>query len=451
MLPRLLSLFLLLAPEVSPQSYSPELPPGVLLLSRIKARVKRQFLHMPEYTCLETLDRFHKPSGRKAVEKQLDTVRIEVLFAGNREFYDSPGGHDFKESDAAKFISSGMIGDGMFAGHLKNIFVDDHGLFEYRGEEDLDGRRAARFDFRVPSLQSAYVVAVSGARANVSMVGKFWANPVTYDLVRIKIDAAEIPPILQTTRIVTTVDYAPTRIGADETLLAQTGDLLMVRESGEVAYDRFDFTHCRAYHADSTISFDDPGPGAPAGAASGVGAKPQPAAQAIPAGLNVVIALTVPLTDDAAVGDPVEGKIVGSVAGRGGAAIVQDGALVHGRVRQLEKSSDFGGYFSIGLEFTDIDAGGMPLRFFAELQSADSISGLEWNLATRGASAATPGKQSPIGLLFPNSLPSDSEAERQTAEHIRPPDLPGVGSFFMRGAHFEIPAAFRMIWKTRAM
>jgi hypothetical protein len=427
MLFRVLVLCLLFTPEVRLQSLSPELPPGVLLLSRIKARVKRQFVHMPEFTCLETLDRFHKLGGRKAVEKQLDTVRLEVLFAGKEEFFDSPGGRNFRESDPSKFIAAGMIGNGLFASHLKSIFVDDNGLFNYRGEEDLNGRRAARFDFHVPSLQDNYVISVPGARASVGVAGTFWADPVTYDLIRLTIDPDEIPPILQTSKIVTTVDYALTRIGVDNALLAQTGTMLLVRESGETAFDRFEFTHCRAYQVQSTLSFDDPGL-VPAGGARE--ATPHPPAQAIPAGLSVTIALTAPLTDRAVVGELVEGKVAGNVMARG-VIVIPDGSLVHGRVRRLERFSESGGYFSVGLEFTDIDAGGAPLRFFADLQSVDEIATLERTFVN---------DHTQLGPM----------SQVRSIDRITMQELPGVGSFFMRGAHFEIPAGFRMIW-TREM
>jgi hypothetical protein len=428
MLWRALVLCLVFTPEVRLQSLSPDLPPGVLLLSRIKARVIRQFVHMPEFTCLETLDRFHKPGGRKAVEKQLDTVRLEVLFAGKEEFFDSPGGRNFRESDPSKFIAAGMIGNGMFASHLKSIFVDDNGLFKYRGEEDLNGRRAARFDFHVPSLQDDYVISVPGARASVGVAGTFWADPVTYDLIRLTIDPDEIPPLLQTSQIVTTVDYAPTRIGADDALLAQTGTILLVRESGETAFDRFEFTHCRAYQAQSTLSFDDPVL-VPAGGAAA--ATPHPPVQAIPAGLSVTIALTAPVTDSVMVGELIEGKVAGNVAARG-VVVIPDGSLVHGRVRRLERFSESGGYFSIGLEFTDIDVGGTPLRFFADLQNVDETPALERALVS---------EQTQLGAM----------SQLRSIDRITMPELPGVGSFFMRGVHFEIPAGFRMIWKTREM
>jgi hypothetical protein len=368
------------------------------------------------------------------------------LLAGNQEFFDSPGGRSFKEADPGKFITHGMIGNGMFASDVKSIFVDGNGLFQYRGEEEFEGRRAARFDFRVPSLQHTFTVTVSGATDTVGMAGTFWADPKTYDLIRLEIDAVDIPPILRTSKIVITVDYALTRLGETQTLLPQNGQMLMVRDSGATSYDRFDFTHCRAYQAESAIRFDEPGANAPAVVSATP--KTQRTPQTIPPGLAVRIALSAPLTDQAAVGDLVEGRITGDVVSKG-AVIVPDGSIVHGRVRELERSADFGDFYSIGLEFTDIDASGSPLRFFADLENADPIAGFEWQM-TKDKPSASQERQAqtvptPRGAYFDPGITLD------VTERLVHPDLPGVGSFFMRGEHFTIPAGFHMVWKTRAM
>lgn len=393
-----------------------ELPPGVLLLSRIKAHVKSQVAHMPQYTCLETLERFHKGNEKKAVEKKLDTVRLEVLFAGGKEFFASPGAHDFKDEDPGQYISSGMIGTGMFAGHLQTLFVDDNGTFDFRGEEDFHGRRSARFDFHVPLLRSGYTVAVPGARAHVAMKGTFWADPVTYDLIHLEIYADEMPPVLQTAEVLTTVDFERTRIGEEEVMLAQAGAITMVREYGQRSLDRFDFTHCREYRAESSINFGDADPSEPAASAPNT----QATVESLPAGLSVTISLNAPLTERSIVGELIEGKVVGNVVSRG-AVVIPDGAVVHGRIRRLETPPDLPGYRAIGLEFTAIDKPGASLRFFADLQSA-------------GGQALS----APV-------------TENHIVERSAAPDLPGVGTFFQRGDRFTLPAGFRMIWKTRAM
>jgi hypothetical protein len=75
----------LLAPfTAAPQ----DLPPGVLLVSRVKARVKEQMAHMPQYTCLETFERSRKRAGPKGELTSQDAVRLEVLFTGKKEFFD---------------------------------------------------------------------------------------------------------------------------------------------------------------------------------------------------------------------------------------------------------------------------------------------------------------------------------------------------------------------------
>lgn len=442
-------LFLALAAPLCAQSLSPELPPGVLLGARIRARVKQRFGRLPEYTCLETLDRFS--GARKKPDKQLDTVRLEVLFAGSQEFFDSPGGHNFKESNPAKFIVSGFIGDGMFASYLEDIFINGNGIFQYRGDDDLDGRRATRFDFRVPSLQGGTTVHVPGARATVGLAGTFWADPATYDLIRLRIDAVDIPPILQISQMTTTIEYAPARIGGGEILLPQSGDMLMLRESGELNYNRFDFTHCREYHAESAVSFDDGAP-APTAALSKASRAPESAEQSLPAGLTVTIALTAPITERSAVGDMVEGKVAGNVSARGGNILIADGTAVHGRIRQIERAPEVGDYFSIGLEFTDIDAAPSPFRFFADFVSSDSIPGLEHEIVKRNSTAGPPPAMPPPSqVLLPGWHPESAPAGVTSEYHFQHPELPGVGFFFLNGPHFTLPAGFRMAWKTRAM
>jgi hypothetical protein len=254
------------------------------------------------------------------------------------------------------------------------------------------------------------------------MKGTFWPTSVTYDLIHLEIYADEIPPVLQTAEVLTTVDFERTQIGAEEVMLAQGGTLTMVREYGQRSFDRFDFTHCRAYRAESSISFGDAGSAAPASTE----AKPRATLEPLPAGLAVTIALSSPLTERSNVGEIVEGKIVGNVTVRG-AVVIPDGAVIHGRLRRLETPPMLPGYHAVGLEFTDIEMRGGALRFFADLQSADAVPGLEWKpLVNAGQGSAI-------------------------IERVVPPDLPGVGTFFLRGDRFTLPAGFRMVWKTRAM
>jgi len=415
MISRGLIICVLLAPLAAPQ----DLPPGVLLVSKVKARVKQQMAHMPQYTCLETFERSHKFAGPKTTLMPQDTVRLEVLFTGAKEFFDSPGGRDFKEENPGVFVGSGVIGNGMFAGHLQALFVNDQGLFTYRGEEPWAGRRAAKWDFRVPILQSRYTLNMPKGSAVVASKGSFWADPDTFDLIRLEVHADEIPPDLEVSDVITTMEYAPTLIGRDDVLLPQTGELRLLATSGEESLARFEFTHCRSFQADASVSFTEPDSlAAPANAtpAPNRAAAPLGSGPPLPPGLTVNIALASAVTDRAGVGELIEGRVAGNVIFQG-KTVIPDGAAVHGRIRRMEHSTETGGYFTVGFEFTDIETGGLSTRFFANLESAAPLPGSDWNLSSG------------------NRLPA----------------LPGVGTFFVRAAHFEIPKGWKMVWKTQAL
>src|SRR5579872_3270782 len=127
--------FILAALTFARTAIPQELPPGVLLLSRIKAHMADKFERLPDYTCLETVRRFYKPAEGKANLKFLDTVRLEILYSRHRDFYASPGERQFQGADAASFIGSGMIASGFVTLALSNALLAGGSLLTYRGEE----------------------------------------------------------------------------------------------------------------------------------------------------------------------------------------------------------------------------------------------------------------------------------------------------------------------------
>src|SRR5580765_1594238 len=73
-----------------PALFADDLPPGVLLLSRIKRHVREDLGRLPDYTYLQTAQRYHGPADKPAAQSR-DVVRLEVLYAGDKEMYGAPG------------------------------------------------------------------------------------------------------------------------------------------------------------------------------------------------------------------------------------------------------------------------------------------------------------------------------------------------------------------------
>src|SRR5262249_43071237 len=160
-----------------------------------------------------------------------------------------------------------------------------------------------------------------------------------------------------------------TRIGAADIMLPQLAQVLMVQTSGDESLNSMEFTHCRSFRAESSITF-----GAPSPATAEAGAAPTPVAVAkpakpvtIPDGQSIAVTLARAITNADAVGSLIDGKVSANVVLKG-ETLIPAGAAIHGRIRRLEHSTDHGEYFTIGIEFTEIEWPEGRARFFAELQ-----------------------------------------------------------------------------------
>jgi len=101
-------------------------------LKAIKQRMTQNLARIPNYTCLEVAE-----------------VRSEELYA-------RAGDHEFRKRDPRALVGTGLIANGLFSLFTHDIFQTDVAVFQPRGEEEIEGRLALRFDFRVPAGKADY-------------------------------------------------------------------------------------------------------------------------------------------------------------------------------------------------------------------------------------------------------------------------------------------------------
>ena len=58
-----------------------------------------------------------------------------------------------------------------------------------RAKNRFAGRSLARYDYRVPVNQSGHTITLSEGTGTVGSKGSFWADPATYEIVRISVEA----------------------------------------------------------------------------------------------------------------------------------------------------------------------------------------------------------------------------------------------------------------------
>ncbi len=406
-----------------------EVPRELLALARIKQRMAQNLSRMPDYTCLETIERFRSVPRSEAL-KLVDTLRLEVAHVGIKELYSWPGAQRFEDRDVAEIVGGGLISSGDFALHARSVFVGTAPMFTYRGEEDLKGRRAVRYDYRIPYMWSGYMLRVAGSEAKVGSSGSFWADADTLELIRLEVHADEIPPDLPVASAVTQIEYGRVRIGASDVLLPQRAELVMTDTAGQQMRNRIEFTHCRQYQSEVVLSFE------PEKAPRTVTAAPaeQITEIKLPVGLPVPVELAAPIdSENALVGDLITAKVRADVKQDGRVVVPRDARLT-GRIRRLEKYSTPVKHFIVALEFRELTFADKRARFLGELEEIGPLAGLSRQLSLSNERT--------------QSLGTD-RVVTTTRESVTTGELPGVGTFYMRGNRFRLPPGLRMVWKTK--
>jgi hypothetical protein len=408
-----------------------DLPPEVLLLSRVRTHVTGELQRLPNISCLETVRREYQPP--KGALRLLDTVRLEVLANGQKELFAFPGERNFSEQHPATYASRGLFGDGLFGHYLKNVF-SGNGSNQYKGEEGIAGHRLARFDYRLPVLWSGQTITLPEGSGKVGFHGSYWVDPLTYDVTRLELNADDIPPTLPIAELAISINYARTRLGGNvAALLPESADIRLVKYSGEIKLNRVEFTNCHVFGAESTISFDASSSplGNPRPEVAAARNSPQP----LPGGLEIAVKLRTPISSETAVGASIDGVVADKVRPRQGEVAIAAGSPVHGRIRRLERNTSPSPHFIVSLEFTEVELGGVPYRFYADLQRAGATVAV-------GQTSLAPSRTDYSGLQSAGQDPSPRYIVLWSG-------LPGIGEFIVKGSKLNLPQGFRTVWQTR--
>ncbi|MFN7992281.1 MAG: hypothetical protein U0Q18_01685 [Bryobacteraceae bacterium] len=348
------------------------------LLAKISDQVKQNLEHLPNYVCLETIQRTRRIKAGGSLEP-LDTLRIEVGVSGRREMYSWPGSKAFDQRELGDMVARGMVGTGNFALLPEHVFLASVAQFEYKGEQEIAGRKALRFDYEVTEDASSYKLRAPPHEAIVGFRGSVWADRETLDLIRLEAVAGEIPTELGLSEARMAMDYGRIPIGGGSFLLPASSDLVMTTLDGEQTRNLSNFTSCRQFQTESQVSFE------------GSSEAPRPPQTAVPTGVTALagaagldlppgISLELSLDDDidlqnAEIGGPVRATLARALK-NGESILAPEGARVAGRLVRLERESQPFEHYIVGLEFDTLQFSGGTARFMATLQDASSAPGL---------------------------------------------------------------------------
>jgi hypothetical protein len=286
-----------------------------VLVNRIREHMREYIGHLPDYTCRITLERYRRPKPRARFDLS-DRLRLEVAYTGGQELYSWPDDDRFEAGIEDLLPGHGMVSNGSYALHVRNLFLRDVAEFSAPHDEKCEDRPCVRLDFQIPAVRSGYALSAGGGSAPAPLVGSAWFDAVSLDIARLEVRVDEAPRSVRIAATRETTVYQRARIGDVEFVVPGVSELLLRDRDGSESLNRSRFDRYRRYTGTATVTYAPPGD-APA--------APPPAPTAPPKlGKQVKAALDAEISEDAAIGDPFT-------------ATTADGIQLSGRITNMRR------------------------------------------------------------------------------------------------------------------
>lgn len=245
--------------------YVPPPPPSSEEQAQVLAEVKEYALNysrtLPDFICLEQTRRYVDTTGQEAW-RAMDVVTARLTYFDQKEDYKLVSMNDRVMTDVAYTSVGGALSMGDFGTTMREVFEpvsETH--FEWERWSTLRKRRAHVYSYRVPLEHSKYSIHYSdgpkdeGTTVIVGYHGSIFVDRDTNMVVRITVEAENIPPSFPVRQVKETLDYDFTKIGDREFLLPLVADVRM-HASRVWTKNVKEFRLYRKFSADTSIKFD---------------------------------------------------------------------------------------------------------------------------------------------------------------------------------------------------
>ena len=250
------------APELPPDNSSSDEPApregastapaaAVPLIERARDAAYQFSQKLPNFICQEYMARYVQRGEDK---RPLDIVQAEVVYHDGQESYRDVkvGG---RPTDKGMMETSGSRSTGEFASMLLDLFSPNtNAQFQVGGRTVIAGSIAQVYDFRVKQENSHWHVQAESQKIQPAYKGSVWVDPATARVLRIEIEATDVPTDFPMDHIESTVDYAYTTIAGNSSLLPVHAETLACqRSSPDCSHNIIDFRNYHQFKATAKI------------------------------------------------------------------------------------------------------------------------------------------------------------------------------------------------------
>lgn len=218
--------------------------PPQSLIERAREAAWQFSQKLPNFVCQEFMSRFTQRGSQDKMP--LDLVSAEIIYEDGHESYRNVK-IDNRPTDKSLQEIDGSWSTGEFASILLELFhPDSQAQFRSGGASTISGLSAQVYDFEVQSENSRWMLHAGSQNLTAAYKGSVWLDPNTARVLRIEMQARNIPSDFPMSTVETAVDYSYVRIGETSVLLPVHAEALgCQRGTSYCSHNIIDF---RNYH-----------------------------------------------------------------------------------------------------------------------------------------------------------------------------------------------------------
>ena len=184
----------------------------------------------------------------------LDLVSAEVIYEDGKESYRNVK-IDNHPTDKQLQEIEGSWSTGEFASTLVDLFhPDTHAQFRSGGTSNISGFSAQVYDFQVRSENSHWMLHAGSQNVAPAYGGSVWVDPTTARVLRIEMQAHNIPSDFPMDQVETAVDYSYVMVGETSFLLPVHAETLgCQRGTSYCSHNVIDFRNYHEFKSETRI------------------------------------------------------------------------------------------------------------------------------------------------------------------------------------------------------
>ncbi len=213
---------------------------------------------LPNYICREVISRAESAT-RNVDWRVLDTVESDLVFENGKEDYRNISVNGKPVNKKMEELG-GVWSTGEFVTALENLFSPATMTeFHFLKSSRIAGLDAREYSFSVKQERSMWDVHVGSESYRPAYSGTVWIDPSNARVLRIEMQASDLPQSFGTDRVETATDYEYVRLsGSTQYLLPVRAAVLSCqRGSYNCVRNNIDFRNYRKFGAESNIQYED--------------------------------------------------------------------------------------------------------------------------------------------------------------------------------------------------